>query len=173
MLDLETLGVTNDAVILTLGCVKFDPFSSDEPHSPLYFAIDISEQQEKGRIIDPNTVDWWSKQAQEAQDAAFIEDGRVSMIDAINQLNKFMVGVDKVWSQGPLFDIGMLENFYAMAGRSVPWQFFNIRDSRTVFDMGDDSAKKGNDMAHNALTDSYCQAIAVQNIYRELKVKRK
>ena len=173
MLDLETLGVTNNAVILTVGCVKFDPFNTDEPHSPLYFAIDINEQQDKGRIVDNGTVEWWGKQSQAAQDAAMIEEGRVSMEDAAAQISKFMVGVNKVWAQGPLFDIAMLEDFYAMVGKTVPWQFYNIRDSRTVFDMGDDSAKRGNGDAHNALADAFCQAQAVQQIYKQLGVVKK
>jgi len=39
--------------------------------------------------------------------------------------------------------------------------------------MGDDSAKKGNGDAHNALSDAYCQAVAVQQIYKQLGVVKK
>lgn len=172
MLDLETLGVTNDAVILTLGAVKFDPHSANEPHSPLYFAIDITEQQDKGRIIDPGTVEWWGRQSQEAQDAALGEDNRISMTEAINQLNKFMVGVTDIYCQGPTFDICMLENFYAMVGKSVPWQFWQIRDSRTIFKLVGYDSKKNNVAAHNALADAYSQAIGVQDVVKLLGITK-
>ena len=39
MLDSETLGTGPDAVILTIGAVKFDPYNLQEPHTPLYFRI--------------------------------------------------------------------------------------------------------------------------------------
>jgi hypothetical protein len=36
MIDLETLSTKLDTVILTLGAVKFDPYSKAEPSEPLY-----------------------------------------------------------------------------------------------------------------------------------------
>ena len=36
MIDLETLGTKPDCVILTLGAIKFDPFTNEEPQSGLY-----------------------------------------------------------------------------------------------------------------------------------------
>ena len=60
MIDLETLGVEPDSVIMTLGAVKFDPFSDTEPHTPLYLRVDVEEQSEKyNRTIDENTLAWW------------------------------------------------------------------------------------------------------------------
>ena len=174
MLDLETCGTVADCVVLTLGAVKFDPFDFDkEPDQPFYIRINVEEQTERGRIVDPNTIHWWSQQPQAAQDEAFGEDGRISMDELTVQLNRYIVGADKIWAQGPLFDIMILENFYKMLGKPAPWQYYQIRDSRTVFDMGDDSAKTMNGNAHNALADSFCQAKAVQAIYKQLGVKKK
>lgn len=173
MLDSETLGVTDDAVILTLGIVKFDPYTLDEPYDPFYLKIDIVEQQEKGRTIDPGTVEWWGTQPQEAQDEALGDDDRISMIEVTKRINKYLVGVDKIWAQGPIFDISKLEHFYRSLGIPVPWNYWQIRDARTVGDMGDNSLKKENKLAHNALADAYCQAIAVQHIYAELKITRR
>ena len=36
MIDLETLGVNPDSVIITVGAIKFNPFDNTEPHNPLY-----------------------------------------------------------------------------------------------------------------------------------------
>ncbi len=174
MLDLETLGTEADCVVLTFGAVKFDPFNFEkEPDQPLYIRINVEEQTESGRVVDPNTVDWWSKQPQAAQDEAMGEDGRISMDEFTTQLNRYIVGADKIWAQGPLFDILILNHMYKHLGKPQPWQYWQIRDSRTVFDMGDDSAKTMNGAAHNALADAFCQAKAVQAIYHQLGVKKK
>ncbi len=37
MIDLETLSTRPDAVVLTLGGIKFDPYTDQAPHDPLYF----------------------------------------------------------------------------------------------------------------------------------------
>ena len=69
MIDLETLGVNPDSVIMTLGAVKFDPFSDVEPHSPLYLKGDVEEQKESlKRSVDENTLEWWGKQSKEIQE---------------------------------------------------------------------------------------------------------
>ena len=69
MIDLETLGVNPDSVVMTLGAIKFNPFQNEEPHSPLYLRCDIEEQSEKlGRTIDDSTMEWWGKQPKEIQD---------------------------------------------------------------------------------------------------------
>lgn len=173
MLDIETLGFTHSCVVLTLGAVKFNPYDRQEPTSPLYFRINVDEQTLKGRTVDDSTVEWWGKQSPESQEEAMGDNGdRISMDDATNQLSRYLVGVDKIWAQGPLFDICILEHFYKMIGKPVPWQYWQIRDSRTVGDMGDYSAKTGNKDAHNALADAYSQAVGVQQIYHQRGVQK-
>ena len=173
MLDLETLSTAVDGVILTIGCVKFDPYSLQEPHSPMYERIDVDEQTEMGRRIDDATLEWWGKQSPEAFEEAMSEEDRVPVRTVLNALNKYLVGVDKIWAQGVMFDIGMLENMYRQCEMPVPWNFWQIRDSRTIMDLGDDSAKTSNANAHNALADAFSQAVAVQSIFKQLGVTKK
>jgi hypothetical protein len=173
MLDLETLATSPDSTILTCGAVKFDPFSNKEPSDPFYVKISVDDQTAMGRSINPDTVEWWSKQSQESQDEAFGDEGRISPDEFTIQLNKYLVGVGNVWAQGTMFDIVILENLYRMLGKPLPWRYSQIRDSRTLFDLGDDSIKKNNASAHNALADSYFQAQSVQSIYKQLGIKKK
>ncbi len=112
MLDSETLGTSPNAVILTIGAVKFDPYNLQEPHTPLYFRIDVDEQTALGRTIDQSTLDWWGKQDAAIFEEAMSDEDRIPLSDVITQINKYVVGVDKIWAQGILFDIGMLENLY-------------------------------------------------------------
>jgi len=63
MIDLETLGVLPDTVVMTLGAVKFDPYSAAEPHSELYLRLDVEEQTEAySRSINDDTLAWWASQ---------------------------------------------------------------------------------------------------------------
>ena len=59
MIDLETLGVDPECVILTIGAIKFNPFNSIEPNNGLYLRCDVDEQTSLGRTVDDNTLAWW------------------------------------------------------------------------------------------------------------------
>ena len=39
MIDIETLGVDPGCVVLTIGGIKFNPYSSTEPHDGLYLSL--------------------------------------------------------------------------------------------------------------------------------------
>jgi hypothetical protein len=163
MIDLETLGTKPDCVILTLGAIKFNPFTSEEPHSGIYQKINIDEQDALGRSQDDSTIEWWGKQTASVQEEAFTEDGRISLDTMTKEINKFLVGVDVVWAQGPL------ENLYQQLKLPIPWNFWQIRDSRTLFSLlKKDPRKAIQQEAHNALADCYYQALSVQTAYKEL-----
>jgi len=171
MIDLETLGTKPDCVILTLGAIKFNPFNTQEPHDGIYQKIDINSQDQLGRTQDDSTIEWWGKQAQSVQDEAFTDEGRISLEKMTVELNKFLVGVDTIWAQGPAFDIVILENLYQQLGKPIPWNFWQIRDSRTLFSLlPEDPRKAIRQQAHNALADCYYQAICVQQAYNKLGV---
>jgi len=172
MIDLETLGVEPDSVIMTLGAIKFNPFSDAEPHDPLYLRGDVEEQSEKfGRTIDDNTLAWWSKQPQEIQDEAFGDHDRVASEDLAKQLNKWCVGLDYIWCQGPTFDFVILQDFYKKIEQPAPWNYWQIRDSRTLFSMMPQDPRKAiQEALHNALADCYYQAKCVQQSYKHFGV---
>ena len=76
-----------------------------------------------------------------------------------------------MWAQGPVFDIVILENLYQQLGLPLPWNFWQIRDSRTLFSLlPEDPRKAIRQEAHNALADCYFQAKCVQKAYSDLKV---
>jgi len=165
MVDLETMAVTPRTVILTLGAVTFDPFSN-EIFDELYFRINIDDQDVLQRDIDPNTLDWWATQDPAIMEEAFSPDNRVPLADAIEQFHKFAWGCNKAWSHGSVFDLIILEDVYRQLGRTAPWQFWECRDTRTLFDLADPEMPKGE--LHNALADAKRQAVGVQNVYRKL-----
>jgi hypothetical protein len=170
MIDLETLSTRPDAVILTLGAIKFNPYTQDDPYDPLYFKVDVDAQTALGRHVQPDTIDWWGTQPQEIQDEALGESDRESLEDTIKKFNKWCVGIDTFWCQGPLFDYAILQHFYAQQEKPCPWQYWGIRDSRTLFSLYKETETVKAD-AHNALADCDYQAKKVQRYYQKLNLK--
>ena len=170
MLDLETLATSPDSVILTFGAIKFDPFDDKkEMTDGLYFRINVDEQLALGRHVDEGTVTWWGTQNEQVREEALGEHDRVSLEDFTRALNKFVLTADRIWAQGPVFDIVILENLYRMMGKPCPWAYYRIRDSRTLLKaLGDD--REGGALLHNALADAVSQAEAVQSAVRRYKL---
>jgi hypothetical protein len=168
MLDLETLGTKSDTVILTLGAVKFNPFNTDMPGPGFYVRPDVDEQLARGRSYDEGTLLWWNEQDPVVREEALGTDGRISIEQMMADLNRFLVGVDNIWAQGPVFDISILENIYSQWGWPCPWHHWRIRDSRTLFGVHGDPRVKNKQGLHNALEDCVSQAQGVQQTYARL-----
>lgn len=172
MIDLETLSTKPNAVILSMGAVKFNPYSSFiDVDNGLDIKVDVDSQIKLGRDVQEDTLTWWTKQPAEVQDAAFSLSDRTSLTLFVKMLNKIMVGIDQVWCQGPVFDIVILENLYKQLEIPVPWNYWQIRDSRTLFGVFGDPRDKNRKNAHNALMDCVYQCIGVQDIYQQQNVR--
>jgi DNA polymerase III epsilon subunit-like protein len=171
MIDLETLDVLPSATILTIGAVKFDPFGDDVNEATcekLYIKVDVDSCDRIGCTVSQSTLDWWANQSKAAQEAAFDPDGRIPIEEAVQQLYKFCWGAKRVWSHGVGFDIIILENIFRKVGKAIPWQFWEARDTRTLFDIGI-NPNRPPVLAHHALEDAWNQAVGVQNVYRALR----
>jgi len=169
MVDLETLDISPTSVILSIGAVKFDPRKPTlEPWDPLYILPEIDTQLDLGRTVNDDTIEWWAKQSGDVIEQTFTDDNRVSFKEAITQFTKWLFPLDYIWSNGSIFDIMILENAYAQLETSVPWNYHQIRDVRTIYDLGDPCVNNSN--KHNALDDAIAQAKAVTNIYGQLNI---
>ena len=172
MLDIETLATTPDAVVMSVGVVKFDP-QSGTPYNKTLWRPDIDEQTERDRHVSESTLEWWSKLPQHIQDDAFNEDGRIPVAQFMKELNRYCVGADKIWCQGPQFDMLILENLYIQWGHHFGWQFWQIMDCRTLFQlMPTDPRKAIQQDLHSADADAYYQAIGVQQCYEHFGITK-
>ena len=172
MLDIETLATTPDAVVMSVGVVKFDPHSGT-PYSKTLWRPDIDQQTERDRHVSESTLEWWSKLPQHIQDDAFSEDGRIPVTEFMKELNRYCVGADKIWCQGPQFDMLILENLYIQWGHHFGWQFWQIMDCRTLFQlMPVDPRKAIQQDLHSADADAYYQAIGVQQCYEHFGITK-
>ena len=171
MIDLETLDVTPTASILTIGAVKFDPFGddiNDKKADKFYVKVDLDSCDKYGCTVSPSTLDWWASQSKEAQDEAFDPENRISIEEAMGKHYKFCWGAKRVWSHGASFDIVICENLFRKVGRAIPWQFWEVRCTRTIFDIGI-NPQRPPVLKHHALEDAWNQAVGVQNVYRTLR----
>ena len=68
-------------------------------------------------------------------------------------------------------DYALLQNLYAQMNVAVPWNYWQIRDSRTLFSLVPRDPNEKRTGLHNALEDCYFQAKKVQKVFHELDIK--
>ena len=171
MIDIETLGTEPDCVVLSVGAVKFNPFNNEEPHAKTLWRPCAETQMDNERSVLESTLEWWAKQPAHIQDEAFSENFRMTVTSFMGELNKYLVGVDKVWCQGPQFDMVILENLFTQFNHHKGWAFWQIMDCRTIFNMMPvDPRKAIQQNLHSADADAYYQAVCVQQTYNHFSV---
>lgn len=179
MIDLETLGTTADAVILSIGAVKFDLNSDTIQDEAFYASVSVESNLNLKRRVSEDTLLWWFKQPAAAQ-AVFFEP-KQTLETALEDLSDW-ISDDKciVWSNGADFDLPMLAHAYTTIGMEIPWKFWNSSCFRTfkrlpVAARTTMPAFAG--VKHNAMADAYHQAQVVQAIQatmnNEAKMKAK
>lgn len=174
MIDIETLGTEPDCVVLSVGAVKFDPFVSEEPHTRTLWRPSADEQINSGRSVLESTLEWWAKQEEHVREMTFTEEGRVPVKDFAGDLNKWLTGVDKIWCQGPQFDMVILENLFKQFDHHRNWAFWQVQDCRTIFNMMPTDPRKAiQQNAHSADDDAFWQAVCVQQTFKHFNVLKR
>lgn len=173
MLDLETLGTSNDAAIISIGACRFKPLARKDDkvvHSAVFhFRINL-----EGNIgaIDPETVRWWLEQSQEAQDALLRPEHSISLRGALGAFDNWIAQAPVLclWSNGPTFDEVILRSAFKREGLVFPLSYRASRDCRTIFDLGKilNVQDPENTLKHGALADAIFQAKKVSRIYRKI-----
>ena len=166
MIDIEGLGTGPDAAILTIAAQSFDPFGTGH-YDRHYYARITLESQENRRIQD-DTLAWWATQPL-AQAEAFAEDNRIPLDQALDELYKLAWQHDYIWAQGPTYDINILEHAYKSYNKTQPWQFYRIRDSRTVLSLWPERPVPPT--SHHALEDTRKQINILQQTFKHLNIK--
>lgn len=175
MVDCETLGVVADAVIMSIGAVRFDIDSDEIDDAAFYASISIDSNLDFKRRVQESTVVWWMKQSAKAQEVfhepkATLETALCEFSDWINETP----GDKIMWSNGADFDIAMLAHAFTQATIDVPWLFWNSRCVRTYKNLPQAKNVKVERVGthHNALSDAIHQAKQVQAIQRILTGKK-
>lgn len=164
MLDLETLSDKPDALVLSIGAVKFDENGVRDEY---YQVIDWSDQNLKPFDISFGTVQWWFRQSPEAR-AEFAKKGGVEPLVALQEFAEFVGKNAKVWGNGSEFDNIILTHMCRAYGMNPPWLFWNNRCYRTIKNLYKDVKLVRSGQHHNALDDARTQAehlVAICNKY--------
>ena len=106
---------------------------------------------------------------QEAQAEAFGEEGRIPLRQALEELSKLCFHCNLIWANGTTFDMVILENAYKQEGLPIPWQFWRVRDARTIYSLYPDLPKPK--ASHHALEDCKRQIDLLQQTLAHLGVK--
>lgn len=167
MVDLETLGSTPGAAIVSIGAVAFDPHTGLTGRS-FYRIVDPGSCQALGLTLDAGTVKWWLTQ-NEAARRAIAEAGDPLPV-VLQHFSFWWQEVDGrfFWSHGANFDEPVLGAAYRAAGHQTPWRYSASRCTRTIFDLADVAIDRSQGDHHNALDDAIAQAAAVVEAYRKL-----
>jgi hypothetical protein len=166
MIDLEGLATGPDTTILTIAAQTFDPFGLGYYDKHYYARVTLESQE--NRSIDNGTIEWWATQPDHAREEAFGEQDRIPLDQALDELGKLIWHSRLIWSQGPTYDMNILEHAYKSYGKALPWKYYQVRDSRTVFSLWPELPIPVT--SHHALEDCRRQIGMLQTTLRHLNV---
>jgi hypothetical protein len=166
MIDLEGLATGPDTTILTIAAQTFDPFGSGYYDRHYYARVTLESQE--NRSIDDGTIAWWATQPDHAREEAFGEQGRIPLDQALDELGKLIWHSQLIWSQGPTYDMNILEHAYKSYNKPLPWKYYMVRDSRTVFSLWPEQPIPPT--SHHALEDCRRQIGMLQTTLKYLNV---
>lgn len=162
-LDLETLSTSPNAVILSIGAVAFNLEKRIVYSDRSFFTcLGIDEQISRGAHINDSTVKWWISQATEAKNDWIEFDHRYSAQVQVRQFanwcSKHSMDSTYIWSHGASFDVPIMETCFDRFDIPIPWNFRNIRDTRTLFHYFKPKKEVGGGTKHTALADAIRQS---------------
>lgn len=161
MIDLETLALSPDAVILQIGAVKFD---RESIHGTFEATLDWRRQARLfERRIDPDVMRWWESQPQRDR----VLNGERYLYDALADFRDWY-GLHSLptWGNGAAFDLAILQDAFHGAGKLVFWSHKHERCYRTVrLLLGLPKAVSAT--AHTAVSDALAQARVLQEAMQQ------
>ena len=170
MIDLETLGRSNDSAIAQIAAVQFDPFAGE---TGAEFCVNIDIKTCYHLKIDASTVQWWLSQSKEAINSVFFSENSVGLLDGLKQFNEFLQKIKDeyseliIWGDSPAFDCEILKYALSKSPYPILWDYWNERDFRTISKLFPDVAKYHvrEGIAHDALSDCKNQIAILKKCY--------
>lgn len=164
MLDMETLGRSHDAVILSIGLVEFDLCGATHG-TELYLELHTASQDRN--TIEIDTVKWWVDQLKLGNKIPW--DGTTPPYWACMEIERVLgEGTYELWANGTDFDIPKLEHLFKSNGCPIPWKYNQVRDLRTLAKLFPEIDWPENPQKHNALQDAICQADHAARLLRRI-----
>jgi len=165
MVDCETWGTNNEAVIISIGAVLFDPYAQHTVGESFHVAIDPSSCTFYGLKPDMTTIMWWMGEERDEARKTHMEQEQIDLASALDGFISWF-GEDKpVWGYGAVFDNVILRSAFRLVGLKCPWSFRNDRCFRTFTYLAPLVPRPTNGgVVHHALDDAKSQAYWLQAI---------
>lgn len=166
MIDLETMGIGENAVIAAICATAFD-ITTGKRNRIFYQKIDITSCMALGMQVDGPTLYWWLNQSEQARQELLTD--TQTILVAIARLSEWMgyISEFQVWGNGASFDLPKLKNAFVKCGYNVPWHHYNERDVRTMVMLRPEVKENMPFLGtkHTALADCRFQIDVVCEIY--------
>jgi len=168
MVDIECLGTSPGAVILSIGAVQFSMGPDRALGAEFYANIDIASSLRFGLKIESPTFYWWMRQGEDARKSLMYPQP-IQLLDALAAVREFFNPDESplLWAKPPGFDLGILQAAYKMADLPRPWGHRNERDVRTFCDAAAriqwEYPKIKSKTKHNALDDAKAQVWVIHS----------
>ena len=154
MIDFETLGTSENSIVLSMGVVEFNQGCSVKGD---YWEFDVPMQILAGRTIDPSSVSWW-RRTNPDELLRLLESGQEQLSVMASRLLEFYPRRDvSIWSRGYM-DFAILNSIL----EADAYPYWVHRDVRTMDVFGIPIEKN----SHNALEDCRNQVEYVQKVLR-------
>jgi hypothetical protein len=178
MLDLETWGTSPGCAVRSIGAVAFT-LSGPElmPEKSFYANIETRSCLYARLHIEKGTAEWWQSQSPEAKEALDVNAKPLEFVVEEFSIWFRDLGYQadlKIWSQGANFDPNIWEAVCRAVDAPVPWKFYNVRDTRTLYDLAgyDQRSVPRRGVYHNALDDARHQAACCRSANEKLRGER-
>jgi len=175
MLDLETLGVGTNAVVISIGAVMFDLDTHDRVGETFYTNVNVQSCLDAGLTVNGGTLGFWLKQPDEAR-LALLSDPIPFLKVACQKFAEYCTRnwAKTLWGNGATFDNIIIRNAFYAVGEQFPVHYRGDRDVRTIVDLAkrlgvgqERTTRVG--VHHNALDDAMYQVGYVTDLYRKIK----
>lgn len=182
MVDIETLGTSTNTVVLSIGAIRFRMGVQDDvttildPKRAFYARLDDDEQRMRGRGINFDTTEWWSRQSVAAQ--SVLDETGEPVAGVLKRFTKFCKGSKRIWGNGNMFDNAIIRNLYEDYDQDYPvgyWRDLDVRTLTWLWNFLTNWRSKGKrpefkfGEEHNALDDARRQVLQVQTMLTELQ----
>ena len=138
MLDIETLDTRASSVVLSVAAMRFQLWESGPILLPdMLWTPSLRQQFAAGRTASDTTVKWWGAQPEAAKKHWVNPETEImpvaKMLAGIKGFCNSDFGPIPVWANGAVFDVGIIESLCAAFGEPIPWEYYVVRDARTIY----------------------------------------
>lgn len=187
MVDIETMGTSSSAAIVSIGAVAFDRLSNDlltatdpptDPTSSFYVNINLQTSLNAGLEVDGKTIYWWLQQSDEARSAiapnGTSDNNKLDLKIALSNFNKWIGSfpdsnkLEYIWSLPSTFDLVILQSAYRSVNSRPAWSHTQEMCMRTLLKLNPSIQPPPYRLnKHNALWDAFYQAASVQRCFNQ------